>query len=238
MKKYRLDQLLVQRTLIENLDQAYRVILAGMVSVNGQLADKPGHKLAFDVDIHVKERLKYVSRGGLKIEGAYKEFKFDLKGSICVDIGASTGGFTDFMLQQGASKVYAIDCGTNQLHYRLRQDSRVVVLENTNARYISEKDMQSNITSMCDPVESLFELTTHGDQYQLILLDVRIPKLSGDEIYSSLEHVNPDILNRILFVTGYPEDLFERFPDKQFNVLQKPFRYTTFSKQLDAVLAN
>ena len=105
-------------------------------------------------------------------------------------------------------------------------------------RYISENNMQGTITSVSDPIKGLFELTTHGDQYQLILLDVRIPKLSGDEIYSSLEHVNPDILNRILFVTGYPEDLFERFPDKQFNILQKPFRYDAFSKQLDTVLAS
>jgi len=105
-------------------------------------------------------------------------------------------------------------------------------------RYVSEKGMQGDITSMSDPIKSLFELTTNGDQYQLILLDVRIPKLSGDEIYSSLEHVNPDILGRILFITGYPEDLFERFPDKQFNILQKPFRYDAFSNQLDAVLAN
>ncbi|NWF38024.1 response regulator [Mariprofundus sp. NF] len=103
-------------------------------------------------------------------------------------------------------------------------------------RYISEKGMQSAITSMSDPVQSLFELTTHGDQYQLILLDVRIPKLSGDEIYSSLEQVNPNILNRILFVTGYPEDLYDRFPDKPFNILQKPFRYNSFAEKLDEVL--
>ncbi len=127
-------------------------------------------------------------------------------------------------------------------------EMKVLVIDDENAvqsilaaflnRYTSEKGMQSNITSMGDPMESLFELTTHGDQYQLVLLDVRLPKLSGDEIYSSIEHVNPDIVNRILFVTGYPEDLFERFPDKQFNILQKPFRYDAFSKQLDAVLAN
>lgn len=158
MKKYRLDQLLVERKLIENIDQAYRVILAGMVRVNGQLADKPGHKFAIDVDIHMKELLKYVSRGGLKIEGAYEEFKFDLNGSICIDIGASTGGFTDFMLQQGASKVYAIDCGTNQLHYRLRQDSRVIVLENTNARYISEKEVPE-LADFCSIDTSFISLT-------------------------------------------------------------------------------
>jgi DNA-binding NtrC family response regulator len=127
-------------------------------------------------------------------------------------------------------------------------EMKVLVIDDENAvqsilaaflnRYISEKGMQSNITSMSDPVEGLFELTAHGNRYQLILLDVRIPKLSGDEIYSSLEHANPDILDSILFVTGYPEDLHERFPDKQFNILQKPFRYDAFSKQLDAVLSN
>ena len=104
-------------------------------------------------------------------------------------------------------------------------------------RYISDKGMQSNIKSMNDPVQGLFELTTNGDQYQVILLDVRIPKLSGDEIYSSLEHVNPDILERVLFVTGYPEDLHERFPEKEFRILQKPFRYDSFAHELDGLLA-
>ena len=103
-------------------------------------------------------------------------------------------------------------------------------------RYVSEKGMHSNVSSMSDPVQSLFELTTHGDQYQLVLLDVRIPKLSGDEIYSSLEQVNPEILDRIIFVTGYPEDLAERFPGKTFNILQKPFRYNSFSEKLDNLL--
>ena len=103
-------------------------------------------------------------------------------------------------------------------------------------RYVTEKGMESNVESMSDPIQSLFELTTHGNQYQLILLDVRIPKLSGDEIYSSIEQVNPDILDRIMFVTGYPEDLHERFPGKTFNILQKPFRYNTFAEKLDALL--
>jgi len=103
-------------------------------------------------------------------------------------------------------------------------------------RYVSEKGMESSIETMSDPIQSLFELTTHGHQYQVILLDVRIPKLSGDEIYSSIEQVNPDILDRIMFVTGYPEDLYERFPDKQFNILQKPFRYNTFAEKLDELL--
>jgi len=105
-------------------------------------------------------------------------------------------------------------------------------------RYVSEQGMRADIVSMSDPVQSLFELTTHGADYQLILLDVRIPKLSGDEIYSSLEQVNPDVLTRVLFVTGYPEDLYDKFPDKDLNILQKPFRYASFSERLAALLDN
>jgi len=103
-------------------------------------------------------------------------------------------------------------------------------------RYVTSKGMTSSVKSMSDPIQSLFELTTQGHEYQLILLDVRIPKLSGDEIYSSIEQVNPDILDRIMFVTGYPEDLYERFPNKTFNILQKPFRYNTFAEKLDELL--
>ena len=103
-------------------------------------------------------------------------------------------------------------------------------------RYVSEKGLQSNIKAMSDPVQGLFELSTNGEQYSAILLDVRIPKLSGDEIYNSLEHVNPELLERVLFVTGYPEDLHDRFPDRELNILEKPFRYNNFAEKLDAVL--
>ncbi len=141
MKKIRLDQLLVQRNLAESREQAQRLIRAGMVRVNEQPVGKPGHQYPEDSELFVKEKQKYVSRGGLKIEGAHKQFSFDLDGAVCLDIGSSTGGFTDFMLQHGATKVYAIDCGTNQLHYKLRSDPRVVVMENTNARYLTEEDI-------------------------------------------------------------------------------------------------
>jgi len=100
-------------------------------------------------------------------------------------------------------------------------------------RYVAERGMEGEVVSMSDPVQSLFELTSRGHEYQVILLDVRIPRLSGDEIYSSLEQVNPDVVGRIMFVTGYPEDLHERFPDKEFNILQKPFRYSKFAEKLD-----
>ena len=141
MPKVRLDQLLVQSGQADSREQAQRLIRAGKVRVDGQPATKPGHQFRDDVELFVKEPEKYVSRGGLKIEGAWKEFQFTLNGCICLDIGSSTGGFTDFMLQHGAEKVYAVDCGTNQLHYKLRQDERVVVMENTNARYLTTEDI-------------------------------------------------------------------------------------------------
>jgi len=115
------------------------------------------------------------------------------------------------------------------------EDSVQSILSAFLNRYVGERGLESNIESMSDPIQSLFELTTRGHEYQLVLLDVRIPKLSGDEIYSSIEQVNPDILDRIMFVTGYPEDLYERFPDKTLNVLQKPFRYNSFAEKLDAL---
>ena len=112
MPKIRLDLLLVQRELAESREQAQRLIRAGMVRVDGQPADKPGHQYPADIEIGLKEKEKYVSRGGLKIEGAHRAFGFDLQGAVCLDIGSSTGGFTDFMLQHGAARVYAVDCGT------------------------------------------------------------------------------------------------------------------------------
>jgi len=141
MQKIRLDQLLVQRGQAESREQAQRLIRAGMVRVNEQPANKPGHSYPVDAELFVKEKQKYVSRGGLKIEGAHRQFGFDLQDAVCLDIGSSTGGFTDFMLQHGAAKVYAVDCGTNQLHYRLRSDPRVVVMENTNARYLTPEEI-------------------------------------------------------------------------------------------------
>lgn len=103
-------------------------------------------------------------------------------------------------------------------------------------RYIGEKGLESSIKTLSDPVQGLFELTTQGNQYSVILLDVRLPKLTGDEIYSSLIHVNPELLERVIFVTGYPDDLTDRFPEMELNILQKPFRYQNFTEKLNEVL--
>jgi 23S rRNA (cytidine1920-2'-O)/16S rRNA (cytidine1409-2'-O)-methyltransferase len=158
MPKQRLDQLLVQCGLAESREQAQRLIRAGKVRVDGQPAGKPGHQYPDDADIAVKEPEKYVSRGGLKIEGGWNEFQFELSGKVCLDIGSSTGGFTDFMLQHGAARVYAVDCGTNQLHYRLREDPRVVVMENTNARYLTPADIPEK-ADFCSIDTSFISLT-------------------------------------------------------------------------------
>ena len=103
-------------------------------------------------------------------------------------------------------------------------------------RHLGEKGVQSEIKTLSDPVQGLFELSTNGEQYSVILLDVRLPKLTGDEIYNSLIHVNPNLLERVLFVTGYPDDLTERFPDASLNILQKPFRYQSYTEQLAKIL--
>lgn len=149
---------MVQRGLTDSREQAQRLIRAGKVCVDNQPAGKPGHQYKDDVSISVREPEKYVSRGGLKIEGAWKQFHFDLTDAVCLDIGSSTGGFTDFMLQHGAIRVYAVDCGTNQLHYRLREDPRVVVMENTNARYLTEADIPEK-ADFCSIDTSFISLT-------------------------------------------------------------------------------
>jgi 23S rRNA (cytidine1920-2'-O)/16S rRNA (cytidine1409-2'-O)-methyltransferase len=135
--KLRLDRLLVDRGLAESREKAQALIMAGEVLVNGQKASKPGHSVEDDAAVEVLARPPYVSRGGLKLAGALDRFAIDPGGKICLDIGASTGGFTDALLQAGAVRVHAVDVGTNQLVWSLRTDPRVVVHENVNARELS-----------------------------------------------------------------------------------------------------
>ncbi len=137
MAKLRLDQLLLERGLVESRSQAQRLIMAGLVYVNGQKADKAGSSFDIAAEVIIRETLRYVSRGGLKLEKALNVFAFDPQGCTCLDVGASTGGFTDVLLQNGAQRVYAVDVGHGQLHYRLRQDPRVINLERTHVRNLT-----------------------------------------------------------------------------------------------------
>lgn len=140
--KTRLDVLLVERGFAESRQKAQAVIMAGQVFVSGQRSDKPGTAVANDAPVEVRgAALRYVSRGGLKLEKAMKTWPITLAGKVCADIGASTGGFTDCMLQNGAERVYAVDVGYGQLDWRLRNDPRVVCLERTNARYLSTDEV-------------------------------------------------------------------------------------------------
>jgi len=132
----RIDLLLVERNLAGSRNQAQRLIMAHQVKVSGQLVTKPGTRVPVDAPIEVTERLPYVSRGGLKLEAALEQFAVPVVGVTAADVGASTGGFTDCLLQRGAARVYAIDVGYGQLAWSLRRDDRVVVLERTNARYL------------------------------------------------------------------------------------------------------
>lgn len=144
--KTRLDVLLVERGLQETRQKAQATIMSGLVFVNNQKVDKVGTPVANDAEIEVRgNALKYVSRGGLKLEKAMTSFALSLDSCICGDIGASTGGFTDCMLQNGAKKVYAVDVGYGQLDWKLRNDPRVVCMERTNARYLSHEQIPDEL---------------------------------------------------------------------------------------------
>jgi 23S rRNA (cytidine1920-2'-O)/16S rRNA (cytidine1409-2'-O)-methyltransferase len=136
-KKLRLDQLLVVRGLFSSREQAQRAVMAGEIKIGTRIAVKPSQLLAADAAIAVKPTRKYVGRGALKLEKALDHFKIDMQSKVALDIGASTGGFTDCLLQRGTEKIYAVDVGHGQLDWKIRKDPRVIVLEKLNARFLS-----------------------------------------------------------------------------------------------------
>jgi len=177
--KERLDVLLVSRGLAASREKAKAVIMAGQVYVKGQKEDKAGSMFDAEAEIEVRgNTLKYVSRGGLKLEKAMECFGVEIEGKVCMDVGSSTGGFTDCMLQNGAVKVYSVDVGHGQLDWKLRNDSRVVCMEKTNIRYVTPEDIQEapefasidvsfiSLTKVLGPVREL--LTPEGEIVSLI----------------------------------------------------------------------
>ncbi|HLK19800.1 MAG TPA: TlyA family RNA methyltransferase [Bryobacteraceae bacterium] len=150
-RKQRLDVLLVELGLADSREKARALILAGQVLVDGQKQDKAGHTVPPESKIELLATPRYVGRGGLKLEAALDHFKIPVTGKICLDIGSSTGGFTDCLLQRGAARVYAIDVGTGQLDWKLRNDPRVIVQEQVNARYLTQTDVPEPIAlAVCD----------------------------------------------------------------------------------------
>lgn len=168
VKKQRLDVMLVDRGLAPSREKAKAIIMSGIVYVEGNKEDKAGSTFPENVNIEVKgSTLKYVSRGGLKLEKAMNSFPIELEGLTCMDVGSSTGGFTDCMLQNGATKVYAVDVGHGQLDWKLRNDPRVVCMEKTNIRYVVRDDIEDwidfssidvsfiSLTKVLEPVKNL-----------------------------------------------------------------------------------
>jgi 23S rRNA (cytidine1920-2'-O)/16S rRNA (cytidine1409-2'-O)-methyltransferase len=146
--KIRLDILLTERGLAESRNRAQALIMAGKVRVEGHAVTKPGLQIPGEAEITIEQSLPYVSRGGLKLAAALDEFKVDPLKAVCADVGASTGGFTDVLLQRGAARVYAIDVGYGQLDWKLRQDERVVVMERVNARYLASLPEPVNLVTI------------------------------------------------------------------------------------------
>lgn len=178
VRKERLDVLIVEKKLAPSRERAKAYIMAGVVYVDGQKEDKPGTQIKTDATIEVREKMKYVSRGGYKLEKAMKAFGITLEKKTTMDVGASTGGFTDCMLQNGAQKVYAVDVGYGQLAWKLRQDHRVVCMEKTNIRYVTKEQISDaiefasidvsfiSLTKVLEPIRSL--LKDNGEVVALI----------------------------------------------------------------------
>jgi 23S rRNA (cytidine1920-2'-O)/16S rRNA (cytidine1409-2'-O)-methyltransferase len=149
--KQRLDRWMLENGLAETREKAQALIMAGHVLVNGQRAAKAGQPVPLDAQVEVLERMRYVSRGGLKLEGALAHFPIVVTNTVCADFGTSTGGFTDCLLQHGAARVHAIDTGAGQIHWRLRADSRVILHENLNARYLDPGELGELVDlAVCD----------------------------------------------------------------------------------------
>lgn len=176
IKKERIDVLLVERGLIETREKAKRAIMAGLVYSNEMRLDKPGEKVSEDIPLMIKGKmLPYVSRGGLKLEKALKVFDVDVQDKVLLDIGSSTGGFTDCALQNGAKMSYALDVGYNQLAWKLRQDDRVVVMERTNFRYVTPVDLIRDMPNFASIDVSFISL-------KLILPVLKTLLVSGSDV--------------------------------------------------------
>lgn len=188
--KERLDVLLVSRNLAESREKAKAIIMSGIVYVDGQKEDKAGTTFEDTVNIEVRgATLKYVSRGGLKLEKAMTHFGVTLEGRVCMDVGSSTGGFTDCMLQNGAVKVYAVDVGHGQLAWKLRNDERVVCMEKTNIRYVTPQDICDRIDFSSIDVSFISLTKVLGPVKQLLKEDGQIVCLIKPQFEAGREKV-------------------------------------------------
>ena len=190
MAKKRLDVMLTEQNLVSSRERAKTTIMAGLVLVNGQKIDKPGTMVKEDAVIRVLgDSIGYVSRGGLKLEKAMTHFGVTLNGKICMDVGASTGGFTDCMLQNGAVKVYSVDVGHGQLAWKLRNDERVVCMEKTNIRYVTPEDIPDRIQFASIDVSFISLTKVLGPVKELLTEDGQIVCLIKPQFEAGREKV-------------------------------------------------
>ena len=191
MPKQRLDVLIVSRGLCDSREQAQRLILAGEVTVRDQVITKPGTKVDDSLPITLKSKPKYVSRGGLKLEGALQAFPVSVQGKVCLDIGSSTGGFTDCLLQNGALRVHAVDVGTNQLVWKLRNDPRVIVREQFNARYMTPEDLGEKVELIVSDVSFISLTKILPAAYRCLLPDGDLLVLIKPQFELQPEDIGP-----------------------------------------------
>lgn len=231
MKKERIDILLVEKNLCQSRERAKSSILAGLVFADGQRVDKVGDKVDIESNIEVKgDIIPYVSRGGLKLEKALKEFNIDLNQKVCLDVGASTGGFTDCMLQNGAKKVYSIDVGYGQLAWSLRQDERVVCMERTNVRYVTPEQIQEpgNFASIDVSFISLSKVLPAV--YNLLVDDGEIMCLIKPQFEAGREqvgkkgvvrepHIHMEVISKVI---SFSKDLNLYVKDLSFSPIKGP----------------
>lgn len=229
--KERLDVLMVKRGLFESREKAKAVIMSGIVYVNGQKEDKAGTSFEETVPIEVRgSTLKYVSRGGLKLEKAMTHFGVELEGKVCMDVGSSTGGFTDCMLQNGAVKVYSVDVGHGQLAWKLRNDPRVVCMEKTNIRYVTPEDIGEPAAFASIDVSFISLTKVLGPVKQLLTEDGEIVCLIKPQFEASREKVGKKGVVReksthlevIQMVISYAVELGFEIKNLEFSPIKGP----------------
>ena len=229
--KERLDVLLVQRGMAASREKAKAMIMAGEILVDGEREDKAGSMFPDTVTITQKGRpLPYVSRGGLKLEKAMTHFGLDLTGKICMDVGASTGGFTDCMLQNGARKVYAVDVGNGQLAWKLRQDERVVCMEKTNIRYVTPEQIGEPVEFVSIDVAFISLTKVLMPVKQLLTDDARVVALIKPQFEAGREQVGKKGVVRdksvhldvIRHVMTYASGIGFRVLDLEFSPIKGP----------------
>ena len=218
--KERLDVLLVNRNLAESREKAKAIIMSGIVYVDGQKEDKAGTMFEDTVSVEVRgHTLAYVSRGGLKLEKAMTHFGVTLNGKICMDVGASTGGFTDCMLQNGAVKVYSVDVGHGQLAWKLRNDERVVCMEKTNIRYVTPEDIPDRIQFASIDVSFISLTKVLGPVKELLTEDGQIVCLIKPQFEAGREKVGK---KGVVRDPAVHQEVIEKVRDYAMSIFMEP----------------